>query len=129
MVPEKLSELKLVPFGYLFLIDLRLTPAGKNKSSPATGATLPAQLLGLLKVVGGCPPVHVRAVAAETVLETLRPETSNAKSKRRVTMWENDDLPELDFGTAVNPPNKFLKRDGLMVFPWGTREGTDQQQA
>jgi hypothetical protein len=30
-------------------------------------------------------------------------------------MWENDDLPELDFGTAVNPPNKFLKRDGLMV--------------
>jgi len=64
--------------------------------------------VGLLKAVGGCPPVHVRVVAAETVLETLRPETSNAASKRRVTMWENDDLPELDFGTAIILQTNFL---------------------
>ena len=50
----------------------------------------------------------MRRVAAETVLDTLRPETSNAASKRRVTMWENDDLPELDFGTAIILQTNFL---------------------
>ena len=54
------------------------------------------------------------SVAAETVRDTLSPETSNAVSKRRVTMWENDDLPELDFGTAI-----FLQRNFETRWPNG----------
>ena len=73
-------------------------PAGKNKSSPAAGATLPSQFAGLLKAVGGWAPVHVTCVAAKAMVGTLRPDSNNAASKRTETK-RDDDFIKFDLDT------------------------------
>jgi hypothetical protein len=82
----------------VFLIDLRLPSSGKNRSSPAEGAALPNQLLGLLKLAGGLVPVQVHCVAAKAIVDTLITETSIAATKRKDRRRADDDPAKFNLG-------------------------------
>src|SRR5437870_2460847 len=76
-----MSELKVVPAGKLLTLTKFSAPAGNSKSSPATGATSPAQLVGLFQKVLVPPPSQVRKAAEAP--GTMKKSTSKVPNRVR----------------------------------------------